>query len=99
MSFKDDMVADMDVFFDLEEYGESHLVAKKQIPCVLYELTTDSPNEGGIIPKRLQLQAERKTLPAVMRAGDTLNIDGSIWTIESYKDELGVAVVTLSRRA
>lgn len=99
MSFKDDMAEDMSEFFNLEEFGETHLVAKKQIPCVLYELNTNMPMEGDIIPKPWHLQAERKNLPAVMRAGDSLNIDGSIWTIEGYKDELGVAVVTLSRRA
>lgn len=99
MSLKDDMAADMAEFFNLEEFAESHVVAKKRIDCILYELNTNSRDDEGIIPQQWQLQAQRKDLPAVMRAGDTLNINGVIWIIDGVKDELGVAVLTLTRRA
>lgn len=99
MSLKDDMAADLAEFFNLDEFAESHVVAKKRIDCILYELTTDSRDDEGIIPQQWQMQARRKDLPALLRAGDTLNIDGFIWIIDGFKDELGVAVVTLTRRA
>lgn len=98
MSLKDDMAADMSEFFNADEFAEYHVVAKKRILCILYELNTNSREPEGIIPQQWQMQAKRQDLPAAMRAGDTLNIDGQIWIIDAFKDDIGVAVVTLSRR-
>lgn len=99
MSLKDDMAADMSEFFNIDEFAEPHVVAHKRILCVLYELNTSSRDDEGIIPQQWQMQAQRKDLPAVMRAGDTLNIDGVIWIIDAFKEEIGVGVATLTRRA
>lgn len=99
MSLKDDMQKDFAVFFNSDEYAEMHVVAGKQTACVFYEQIDNARGNHGEYPQAWQLQARKQDLPSVMRAGDTLTIDGKIWIINSVKDDLGVSVVNLTRRA
>ena len=98
MSLKDDMQRDFGDFFNSEEFAELHVVAGKKIQSVLYELTSQERGIHGEQPQSWQMQARKQDLPSILRAGDTLTIDGKVWIINGFKDDMGVAVITLTRR-
>lgn len=98
MSLKDDMQRDFGDFFNLEEFAELHVVAGKQIQSVFYEQRNQERGNHGELPQQWEFQARKKDLPSILRAGDTLTIDGKVWIVNGFKDDMGVAVITLTRR-
>lgn len=97
MAFKDEILKDRSVFFETAEFAEAHTVEGRLIDCVLDE--DDSQIGGGKIlgvsEKQIRLFANVEDLPARRQSGAALEIDGRIYTIDSWAEDKGVGIVTL----
>lgn len=100
MAFKDEMKADIAVFLNENEFAETHKVEGKNIVCVLDE---DDSNIGGgkilgVSEKQIRLFAKVEDLPARRQSGASLRIDGRLYEIDSWSDDIAVAVIVLKER-
>ena len=98
MSLLDDMERDIsETFLNEEEFAEERTVAGRKISCFLYENTpTAGMDEMGVATYGYTLQAKAGDIPS-LRAGDSLRIDGNIWTVIDYSNDFGMAVVKLTK--
>lgn len=98
MSFKDEMLKDIDdVFFNLEDFGEIHTIDGKSVVCLMDDdalKIRSGSNELSVSESSLLLFAKVSDLPRKV-VGDDLLIDGRIYIIDDWKVNLGVAEVAL----
>lgn len=97
ITFKDQVAADrLGVFISMDEFAEEHEVDGNIITCVLDsdEYSQRSP-EVGIESADLRLHAQSEDLTR-KTAGDMLEVDGTIYIIVSWQENMGIAQVELS---
>ena len=98
MTFKDEMLNDLDnVFLNLDDFAEMHLVEGKKIQCVLDDeslKTRQGSAEIGIDESTLLLFAKVSDLPN-RKKGGLLQIDHKIYMIDDWKVNFGIAEVAL----
>lgn len=99
MSLKDDIASDLDKFLDLSEFASRHVVNGREISAVLYdESIVVQDREYSLTETQWTLQAKKEDLPEYGEAGDTLDIDGILYTVDTWRDEMGMIVITLRAR-
>jgi hypothetical protein len=98
MTFKDEITNDIDnVFLELEEFAETHLVDGKEIRCVLDDealKTRQGSAEIGIDESTLLLFAKIEDLPK-RKKGGFLKVDHKIYIIDDWKVNFGMAEIAL----
>ena len=98
MSFKDDILNDINnVFLNLEDFGEEHIINGKPVICTFDEdalKIRSGSNELNVSESTLLLFVKESDLPRKV-AGDDLHIDGRIYVVDDWKVNLGVAEVAL----
>ena len=99
MSLKDDIAADIDSFLDLSEFAALHVVEGREINAVLYdESIVVQDREYSLTETQWTLQARTTDLPKNGEAGDALDIDGILYTVDTWREEMGMSVITLRAR-
>lgn len=98
MSLKTDMSADIgSVFLDDTEFAETRHVGNKPILCVMYPAGGDPADEMAVSTADWVLQARASDLPPNLTPGKNLTIDGKLWTVTEYTNDIGMGVVKLVR--
>lgn len=100
MSLKDEIASDLDnVFLNIEEFAENHLVEGKEILCVLDNDSLkrrQGSAEIGIDESTLLLFAKVDDLPKKQKGG-LINIDHKEYIIDDWKVNFGMAEIVLQR--
>ena len=100
MTLKDEITNDIDnVFLNLGDFAEIHLVDGKEILCVLDDeslKTRQGSAEIGIDESTLLLFAKVVDLPKKTKGG-FLNIDHKQYMIDDWKINFGMAEIVLHR--
>lgn len=96
-AFKDTVAADRAaVFLSMDEFADEHTVDGVQIVCVI-----DSDNyaqrapEVGVESADMRLFAPSDELQR-KEAGDVMDIDGTLYVVVTWADDMGMAEVALS---
>lgn len=97
MTFKESLESTNDVFFDEEEFAEEHQIEYKNVRCILdTEINgRDTNHEEGkkeiriFIPVSEYDKAELKP----MQEGQSINVNGTEYIIQSWSHEMGVYVI------
>lgn len=101
MDFKQMINADISrVFLDLSVFAEKHRVAGEEIPAVLDEDALKDRQGGqelGIAEASMLLFAAVSDLPPRRPAGETLNVDGREYIIADWREDMGVATISLAQ--
>ena len=100
MTFKDEIANDLkNVFLDIDEFAETHLVEGKEIKCVIDNDSLKNRQgsaEIGIDESTLLLFAQVEDLPKRQKGG-LLNVDHKEYMIDDWKVNFGMAEIVLSR--
>ena len=100
MTFKEELLEDINnVFLNLDEFGEEHIINGKPVICMLDDdalKLRQGSNELSISDSSLLLFAKKSDLPRKV-VGDDLTIDGKIYIVDDWKVNLGMAEVVLHR--
>ncbi len=98
MTLKDEITIDIDdVFLNLGDFAEIHLVEGKEILCVLDDeslKTRQGSAEIGIDEGTLLLFAKAEDLPKKKKGG-LLKVDHKIYMIDDWKVNFGMAEIVL----
>lgn len=98
MSLEDDMIRDLDeVFLNEDGFATRHVVEGRQITAVIYD-TDIQPNDPlyGLFIKKKVLQGKSADFPPNKKHGQTLEIDGRLYNIETVRHDAGMIVYTLT---
>ena len=102
MTFKESVNLSNDVFFDEEVFAEEHRIEYEMVCCVLDTDVNDrdTNHEKGMHNIRLHIQQEEidkypKCFPK--KEGNSINVDGSEYIVESWTVEMGVHVINAHR--
>ena len=98
MKFRDSVIADDATFFCDDEFAEKHVIESIQINCIIDTITNaeDFNHEHGMIEIRIyipQEEASRFDDGFFKEEGESLNVDGAEYIIQSRDFEMGVHVV------
>lgn len=87
-------------FLNLDEFAERHNVGTKCITCVIDSDTLiqrqDNTLNQDIADSDLLLFAKVSDLPKRQPAGQTINVDGKQYIITDWKEDMGLAELTLA---
>lgn len=98
MTLKEDIAADLGVFFDADEFAEEHKVEGRVILCVVDTCRVQALRGGaekGLSEADLVLYAKTADLPKRKPAGELLRVDGRDYEVGRWDEEDGVSVVEL----
>lgn len=100
MSLKDDMAADVgNVFLNEDDFAERHVVEGRELTAVFYEDDLEpSDSNMGLVIKTFILQAKSGDMPPVRKPGATLDIDGRLFIVQTWKTDCGMSVVKLTAK-
>lgn len=104
-TFKELLKSDLEIFFNLEEFGEAHSVEGKEITCVLMtdsagsvSLTEDKDlKNAGLFGSDYTLYLKKEDRPFKSSAGKVLNVDGKELVIMKVAEEGGVLIFNLNQ--
>ena len=99
MTFKEMVARDRDdVFLDLEEFADSHMVDGRAVPCVIDQVERgDRDLETGVAGDESRLFAKTEDMPPRRRPGEQVTVDGRSYVVLAWRDEMGVTEVDLAR--
>lgn len=99
MTFKEMVARDRDdVFLDLAEFADPHVVDGKTVSCVIDQFErTDRDLESGVAGDESRLFAKTEDMPPRRRPGEQLTLDGRSYVVLAWRDEMGVTEVDLAR--
>lgn len=84
------------VFMDMDIFAEEHRVATETIPCIIQDDTLQEGTSEFPITKNVKtLHAQSRDLPDEMGYGETLMVDGVPYMVLSWKQNMGMATITL----
>ena len=99
MSFKDDILADLDeVFLNLDEFAEEHTIEGKKISVVMNHDQLETLKEGqilGLVEADVVIFAKVEDLPLDLDPGRPLNVDGREMIVVKAYRHMGLAEVAL----
>ena len=86
------------VFLDLAEFGETVSVDGRDVPAVIDERERgDRDLEMGLPSDGMRLFARCEDLPRRRNPGETLAVSGRSYSVVDWREDMGVAEVTLVR--
>lgn len=101
--FKDLVKDDLAIFFNLDEFGETHKVEGREMPCIF---TVDSAGTAskasdkdlsntGISGADYTLYVKKEDYNAKYSVGKVMNVDGKELVIGKVSEEIGVLIFNL----
>lgn len=106
MGFKDIVNEDIiNVFLNLEEFGDQHKIGKKYAICILDEERfqnkqknrVKSLEDEGIFMEGLTLFIEKNFFKFPPHSGEILSIDDIEYYVEETKEDMGLLEIDLTR--
>lgn len=98
-SLKDLIESDVDlVFFDLDDFAETHRVEGEQIPVVIDNDQLTKMKQGqtlGVAESDMLIFARVSDLPRRKAPGSLLNVDGREYLVDDWTENKGVAQIVL----
>lgn len=97
-TFKEQVSADLEVFINLDHFGEIHTIEGREVKVVLDDdklVERQGGAELGVAEADLLLFAYSANLPPKKAPGSALNIDGREYIIDDWKEDMGLATVAL----
>ncbi|MCB6992899.1 sugar ABC transporter ATP-binding protein [bacterium 210820-DFI.6.37] len=98
MSFKDAVAADRQaVFLDTDFFGDTHIVDGKEVDIVVDndELKRRQGGQELAIEESATLFYCKTEEVKRRKPSQTLNVDGRIYTVDDWKDDMGISTVVL----
>lgn len=103
MSLKDIIAEDLNTFINLDEFAEEHLIKGERVMCMLSSdvlAQRSGVTEFGIDELDILVYAKTESLEekGIHRAGygSHLDVDGRIYTVMSWTENMGMSEITLS---
>lgn len=103
MSFKDIIEKDLTTFTNHDEFAENHLINGESVVCVVDSDMLAQRNGGtefGIDELDIMVYAKTELLKqkGICRGGygSHLDVDGKIYTVMSWTENMGISAITLS---
>ena len=99
MGFKEAVARDRDdVFLNLEEFADSHMVDGSPVPCVIDQVERSGRDlDAGVPSDESRIFAKTEDMPPRRRPGEQLTVDGRSYVVLAWRDEMGVTEVDLAR--
>ena len=101
MTLKDEIENDIyETFLNEEDFAELHVVEHKEILCMFDDdKLTDrqGSNELAVSDSTALLYAKSCDLPPRMPNGERIEIDGKIYTVDDWKENMGMSEIALKR--
>lgn len=103
-AFKDAVDADiMNVFLNMEEFAEEHILNGVTLPAVVEGLTAKgaltkpqhTPEFEGVSGQTVILHIKVADLPESITSGNAVELDGEIYRVGDITNDLGVLTITL----
>lgn len=88
------------LFLNLDEFGEKHRVEGKMITVIFDDDALRERQGGqelGVSESSLMLYANVGDLPPRRPAGVGLNIDGREYTVNDWREDMGIATIALGQ--
>ena len=99
MSFKDIVASDINnVFLNLDDFGEEHVVEDKNIICVIDESGMHEQQGGAVAAvgqSTMNLYAKSEDLPDRKGYGAELMVDGIPYIVNTWYENMGMSTVNL----
>lgn len=100
-NFKKMVEADRDaIFLNFDEFGEMHDIEGRPAKVVI-----DEPMMGesamaaiGLAECDIILYAKAEELPHIRMEGESLNVDGREFTVQSWREDYGMAEIHLAQQ-
>lgn len=101
MTFKDALPSTKDIFFDVDVFADSHSIEYRDVDCVIDTDINGKSSSHDMSRDEVRIfiaveECDSKGL-APKSQGETLNVDGTEYFIESWSHEDGVYVIYLNR--
>ena len=101
MKFRKAIDADIEIFMNLEEFGETHNVNGLLIPCILQKYTAEksgnsSQNFEGLHGDFMTLHFRTILIDPLPHEGESIRIDENRYTVDNVEDMIGVTRLILS---
>ena len=101
MRFRKAIDEDLEIFVNLEEFGEEHEINGQIIPCVFQRLTkeksgNESRNFDGLHGDFMTLHFRTILIDPLPHEGESIRIDGKRFTIDNVEDMIGMTRLILS---
>lgn len=91
MSLKADMNADIsEVFLNLEDFGERHVVDGKEIIAVFYDEELIPGNRLRPYRQKADIAGGHGRHATAAEAGSTLEVDDRVYLVAAWREELGM---------
>ena len=85
------------VFLSPDDFGEEHTVDGVLLACVLdTDVRSTRAPELGVESGDVRLFAAAEEIGDRREAGDVMDVDGVLYTIASWQEDMGMAQVSLS---
>ena len=106
MNFKDMVAEDISgVFLNLEEFGDTHTIGKKETICVIDEERfqnkqrnrTKSLENDGLFIEGMTLFIEKSFFKSPPHSGEKILVDGVRYLVEETKEDMGLLEIDLTR--
>lgn len=97
-TFKEQVSADLEVFINLDHFGEIHTIEGQKVKVVLDDdklVERQGGAELGVAEADLLLFAHAADLPSKKAPGSALNIDGREYIVTDWREDMGMATVAL----
>ena len=98
MSFKDQIMKDLDVFLNLDEFAETHRIEGVQVAVVVDSDQLNKLKKGqilGLIEADMLLMGKEADFPANLEPGRLLNVDGRELLVVNSGKDMGLVEVAL----
>ena len=103
MSFRDDVLADIDnVFLNLNEFAEYHIINGAEVAAVVSTLKTDmkstisSRNYDGLHGDFVTVNVRKSDFTRIPKQGENIRVDGKRYTVDEVRDNMGMLLMILS---
>ena len=87
-------------FLSVAEFGDRHTIDGKSIVCVLDDDALRERQGGqelSVAESSLLLFAAVEDLPARRPAGESLTVDGRVYIVNDWREDMGLATVALGQ--
>lgn len=99
-AFKELVASDIEnVFLNIDEFGEEKIIDGKEVVCVADDAILKQLGnvaQATITAADLVIYAKSMDLPPAKGYGSELMVDGVPYTVISWGEEMGMAVIALS---
>ena len=99
MGFREQVEADRHaVFVNLSEFGEVHRIDRVQVRAVIDQRErTERDLDMGLSGDGLRIFARSEDMPPKRNVNQPLTVDGIVYVVESWTEDMGIAEVTVVR--